>query len=569
MIKDIQELAKQRKQKDRAYIEGVRAEIGKLESNGSYTVRVPNTKDEVYVRLNGDPAQTVAAINHETDYKARLTVRVFLNENKRWQVLRVDPLQGGIMMGEAVGAANTPPLAGSAVNIVLPQDKFEPGRIRPTGNTFELYMEEMPYGDVRLGKVTVNITSEAALVAAGKKAVIVISVDPTTNTLNASKGDDVGIPITLTLDDALAVTIPAGDIRLWAYIIQVSATDLPTRPAANDATYYFDLRTFVNSGSEASGTMHDFSITADTGSPETVEDAETVDFVGDVGISTEVANPRSILISMDINKLDPAPAIDGAADYIPMYDASTGDVVKIPPNDLVTGGGGGNLITAGEYGDSRPSSPVAGDLFLISDGYWDEIYTGGAWIPHLAGRRLYNPSLQTFSWVNQGGASVDNTKGAIYLEAPAGAGVNLRIRTKSAPSTPYTITAKVEPTTALAVQNHTYGIGFRQSSDGKLAVLMIQHSSGTAAIFSAKYTNATTFSATYVSPNVIDIPRWLRITDDGTDRKVYFSSDGLHYTQLHTVGRTDFLTADEICFFANSQNATYPIGITVVSWEEA
>ena len=68
---------------------------------------------------------------------------------------------------------------------------------------------------------------------------------------------------------------------------------------------------------------------------------------------------------------------------------------------------------------------------------------------------------------------------------------------------------------------------------------------------------------------MIDIPRWLRITDDGTDRKVYFSSDGLHYTQLHTVGRTDFLTADEICFFANSQNATYPIGITVVSWEEA
>src|SRR5262245_12386964 len=49
------------------------------------------------------------------------------------------------------------------------------------------------------------------------------------------------------------------------------------------------------------------------------------------------------------------------------------------------------------------------------------------------------PNNGDFSWVNQGSATVVTTNGAIYLEDPASASGGLRIRTKTQPSTPYSV----------------------------------------------------------------------------------------------------------------------------------
>jgi len=186
---------------------------------------------------------------------------------------------------------------------------------------------------------------------------------------------------------------------------------------------------------------------------------------------------------------------------------------------------------------------------------------------------LTEPINADFAWVNQGGASVSVTNGGVYLLGPAaGAGYNLRIRKKAAPATPYTITAAFLMSQR-RVQPVGWGIGFRQSADGKLAVLLLQVSTTPAvSIYSFKFTNATTWSATYSTiGNLVNFHAPLsfwRIADDGVNRIISWSGDGIHFHTLHSVARADFLTADEVGFFVDAQHATHDVGMQLLSWKE-
>jgi hypothetical protein len=62
---------------------------------------------------------------------------------------------------------------------------------------------------------------------------------------------------------------------------------------------------------------------------------------------------------------------------------------------------------------------------------------------------------------------------------------------------------------------------------------------------------------------------FIRIADNGTNRLCSYSVDGQNWFQFHSVGRTDFLTATEVGFFANDASNTYECGITLLSWKEA
>jgi hypothetical protein len=119
------------------------------------------------------------------------------------------------------------------------------------------------------------------------------------------------------------------------------------------------------------------------------------------------------------------------------------------------------------------------------------------------------------------------------------------------------------------------GLLFRQSSDGKLAVFSVQYNnSGLSGhggnVGSIKYTSATAFSAIYGSQelycggNLV----WLRIEDNGTNRICSISADGQVFTTFHSVGRTDFLTADEVGFALDLENTTFSNSVGLVSWAQ-
>jgi hypothetical protein len=216
---------------------------------------------------------------------------------------------------------------------------------------------------------------------------------------------------------------------------------------------------------------------------------------------------------------------------------------------------------------ARPAAGSACRLFLPGDGvaqYRDTGLSWGCWGPLFP---FTEPVNGDFSWVNQGGASVDATNGGVYLYAPAGVGNQLRIRVMSAPATPYVVTAAfLSMNVYTGATGTAHGLLWRQSSDGKLATF---HLGGTAnTIFSSKWTNETTFSATYAQMNMSTTAlTFMRIADDGTDRYCYYSEDGQHWLELHSVGRTDFLTADQIGFFGLTQSASFGHGVTLLHWQ--
>jgi hypothetical protein len=224
---------------------------------------------------------------------------------------------------------------------------------------------------------------------------------------------------------------------------------------------------------------------------------------------------------------------------------------------------------------ARPSAGRVGRLYFPTNGLYVYRDTGSAWEAWHNGKKVDEPVDGDFAWINQGGASVSTINGGIYLSAPASGSNNLRIRKKAAPSTPYTITAQVIP--SYSVSHADMGVLFRQSSDGKLHTFRFSTALGIAApaVRSRKFTNPTTTASDYNLvtgavdiPIFISTPFWMRIADDGANRILSYSADGYNFVTVLTIGRTDFLTADEVGFFANATNASLACGITLLSWTE-
>lgn len=239
---------------------------------------------------------------------------------------------------------------------------------------------------------------------------------------------------------------------------------------------------------------------------------------------------------------------------------------------VTTGGGGsGDVTEQGVYG-SRPAADNDGDLYFATDGLILSRDKGSGngyshWGPLYALEPP--PASSGFTWVNQGGATVSDTKGGILMKAPSGTGSSLRVLKKAAPSTPYTITVAFLQNN-LGVDYLRGGLCFRQSSDGKLVYAAVGFS-GTFSIYGFKFNDATTYSGGFYFDYRL-VPHglyWLRIGDDGSNRTIAISADGNDWLTVHTVGRTDFLTADEIGLVVDANNANFGSSIFFVHYKEA
>lgn len=214
---------------------------------------------------------------------------------------------------------------------------------------------------------------------------------------------------------------------------------------------------------------------------------------------------------------------------------------------------------------SRPAAAVAGRVFLPSDGIYVYRDTGAAWAPWGPLFALTEPVSGDYAWINQGGATLSTTNGGVNITAPSNAGDSLRIRKKAKTGT-YTIIIGFN---SAFLGDNFFAAGFvwRQSSDGKLVTVGFNQ---TNQIQVSKWTNATTFSADYLlktlrQPGPII---WFKAVVDSTNRVTSISPDGINWVQVHSVGKTDFMTADEVGFFVNANNASFGATATFWHWSE-
>ena len=171
-----------------------------------------------------------------------------------------------------------------------------------------------------------------------------------------------------------------------------------------------------------------------------------------------------------------------------------------------------------------------------------------------------------WTWVNQGSWTVDQSGGVIYLDGPAAAGTNLRVRKTTAPSTPYTLTAGIKRWFSVASSLTSLmaaGVAFRESGTGELSILAVSNftfatANSPPSIFAANYTSATVAGGAIGternSAEVSDL-MWLRITDNGTNLIFEASIDKKHWYEIASVGRTTHMAGgpDEIGIWATNQ----------------
>jgi len=242
-------------------------------------------------------------------------------------------------------------------------------------------------------------------------------------------------------------------------------------------------------------------------------------------------------------------------------------VVRYTPS-----GGGGATISDGAF-SGRPAG-AEGDLNLPSDGYSIARKGASAWEPWGPVFPLTKPPLvATWTWVNQGTATAVDEADSIYFATQTASGNNARALVRAAPATPYVVTACFYPLLTL-VNSNSVGLCFRESSTGKLVSwVWTTNGAGTPSpiLLAGKYASPTVYSANYqtYAPGIWGAPIWLRIADNGTNRLMGWSTDGRHWIDYHTIGRTDFLTggADQVGLFAEAVNLSYSPAMNLVSWK--
>lgn len=290
----------------------------------------------------------------------------------------------------------------------------------------------------------------------------------------------------------------------------------------------------------------------------------------------------------------PASATD---DHIATFDTGTG---KLLQDGGATIAGLLAAAVAAAAADIIPialASEVAGDLPLAnlapagsaslllgrrsgSAGDWEEVTLGGRGLTISAGKVLSNfaesaeiraaltpPVNADYSWVNQGSSAIrDDTDSVVLTGAATGSGGNLVLRVKTAPATPWVMTAYILPC-LINKPFHGYGLYFRDSGTGLIHahhVIATGTTTEVPRLTASKWNSATGLNSHYQTLFVPFMPRWMRISDDGTNRKSYLSADGVDWLEVHSIGRTDFLTANQCGFGISTENTATPNSAPII-----
>lgn len=226
------------------------------------------------------------------------------------------------------------------------------------------------------------------------------------------------------------------------------------------------------------------------------------------------------------------------------------------------------LIAAGTQA-ALPAAAKAGRLYWPTDSAYLFRDSGAAQAAFGPIWRLTRPVDAQFSWVNQGSSTVSDANGGLYLSGAGGTSPNLRCRVKAQPAKPYKISARFA-LHSRSVGSQFGGLLWRDSAGGGIVTAYINNNS---TLVVAKYTNPTTLSANYTSVAlsnfVVNGIFFVRIEDDNTNRIVSLSPDGYNWLPVHTVGNTDFITADQVGFCANPSTSTSPTALWLHHWEES
>jgi len=229
-----------------------------------------------------------------------------------------------------------------------------------------------------------------------------------------------------------------------------------------------------------------------------------------------------------------------------------------------------DFVGSGTYA-ARPASIAnnAGRIYLPTDKPVICRDTGAGWVEWETdtGSPLALPNSGSFSWVNQGGASIATVNGRDVLTSPSGSVIRGR---SVASSNPMTITARL--VLACPVGGNSEA-GLFIGDGTKFVTWAAFTTFGGGAMRTAKWTSNSVYSANYSQRTPMEgyssVPNWLRITDDGTNFLFYLSQNGIDWVLFDTRARLNWLTTGPtICGYYISNQSGKTGDIVCYSWSK-
>lgn len=245
-----------------------------------------------------------------------------------------------------------------------------------------------------------------------------------------------------------------------------------------------------------------------------------------------------------------------------------------------------NISSQRGYGTyaARPASAPTGQRYICSDTNDSEwLYDGSKWVRYLSGVIVDPtglPAASSFTWINQGTATLVDSFGGLLLTAPGATGSNSRqLALQTPPATPYNLTVGFL-VTASNFSTSVFGLGMRESSTAKILEFggYISGGSGYARM---QYTKATAFNGSFSAINAGDDIGssnnsfnsrlfFLRLRDDGTNIISYFSTNNEQFEYYDTCLRTNPFTSAPnqigICTQTIDTNTNHAVYAKIVSW---
>jgi hypothetical protein len=245
-------------------------------------------------------------------------------------------------------------------------------------------------------------------------------------------------------------------------------------------------------------------------------------------------------------------------------------------------------------------APASGQVLTWNGTQWTpESPTGGGAIavtlPYLQTSGVYYgpvfsvtpPNLQTWTWLNQGAATVTTTNGSMYLQVGASTAHSLAGQMIPTPALPYTITAAFLP----AIYNFVYpgatgGQTFATPTCGLFWYQVgaaggtqfgvrsfgfstgFQNTAGGSPFIISKYHNPTSYWGDGGAlPFSVTGPIQMQLHDDGTNQIMQLSADGINWRTIDSFASNGFIIPDHVGFYCDSYNSSTTPGMTLLSWQ--
>jgi hypothetical protein len=209
---------------------------------------------------------------------------------------------------------------------------------------------------------------------------------------------------------------------------------------------------------------------------------------------------------------------------------------------------------------SRPSAVRGGTTYRASDIDLAWLYNGSNWDLSHPLYVPYSKRVDISGWtsLNLGTTTWTNYNGVQVVTVPAESSLKVHGYYHAKPTAPFTLNV-ILPCVPIGQSDVLYSIFMRDSSSGKIKTFGVYSKNSFNGIEVTNWTDANTMSSDLVQVDMNNDPYiWLRIEDDNTNWRYYFSNDGVTYTRVYTETRNTFVTAPDVVGIGVTRNNTTP-----------